>query len=226
VTGLLDDQVQTAAAALDAYEMTGDLSWLQWSESILERVWTDYWDTEQGGLFDDVSGQAGQGLLSSRARTIQDTPTPSPNGVAAIVCARLHQLTNDAKWQDRGMALLRAFAGRTADLGLYASTYFIAADWHLNPTTHLVIVGELSDELAERMHREALACLVPRRVVHRIAPADIGSRSIPAAIGGMVTRRQQATGYACTGTTCAAPAETQEAWTEALEQLERARTVT
>ena len=44
VTGLLDDQVQAAAAALDAYEATGDREWLAWAERLMERVWTDYWD--------------------------------------------------------------------------------------------------------------------------------------------------------------------------------------
>jgi uncharacterized protein len=224
-TGLLDDQVQTAAAALDAYEATGDVGWLQWSEGIMERVWTDYLDQEQSGLFDDALGQTSQGLLSSRAKTIQDTPTPSPNGVAALVCARLHQLTNETRWQERGTALIRAFAGRGADSGLYASTYLIAADWHLNPTTHLVVVGEPADQLAERMHRAALACFIPRRAVHRISPAAIGNRSLPAAMRGMVTRSQGATGYACTGTTCSVPAETEEAWNETLEQLRRPRPV-
>ena len=33
VAGLLDDQVQVAAAALDAYEATGDGDWLAWASA-------------------------------------------------------------------------------------------------------------------------------------------------------------------------------------------------
>ncbi|HSB53146.1 MAG TPA: thioredoxin domain-containing protein, partial [Gemmatimonadales bacterium] len=52
LTGLLDDQVQVALAALEAYETTGALEWLNWSEALLERVWQDYLDPRDGGLFD------------------------------------------------------------------------------------------------------------------------------------------------------------------------------
>ena len=128
MTGLLDDQVQTAAAALDAYEMTGDSDWLEWSQGIMDRVWSDYWDSEGGGLFDTARGRASEeGLLPARAKPVQDTPTPSPNGVAGIVCMRLHELTGDSRWKTRSEELLRAFAGSARELGLYAATYLLAA---------------------------------------------------------------------------------------------------
>ena len=65
VGGLLDDQVQVAQASLEAYEATGDESWLAWSESLMERVWRDYWDAATGGLFDAATSTVGggEGLL-------------------------------------------------------------------------------------------------------------------------------------------------------------------
>ncbi|HEU4474385.1 MAG TPA: thioredoxin domain-containing protein, partial [Gemmatimonadales bacterium] len=56
VAGLLDDQVQAAAAALDAYEATGRAEWLAWGERLMERVWRDYRDEASGGLFDTARG--------------------------------------------------------------------------------------------------------------------------------------------------------------------------
>jgi uncharacterized protein YyaL (SSP411 family) len=41
ITGLLDDQVQVAGAALDAFEATGEFEWLTWSERLMDRVWSD-----------------------------------------------------------------------------------------------------------------------------------------------------------------------------------------
>ena len=109
IHGLLDDQVQTAAAALDAYETTGQREWLEWSERIMDRVWSDYWDGDRGGLFDTARGRTGdEGLLPARAKPVQDTPTPSPNGVAGIVVARLHEFTGDSRWKQRGEELVRA----------------------------------------------------------------------------------------------------------------------
>jgi uncharacterized protein len=220
VTGLLDDQVQVAAAALDAHEATGDDAWLTWAGRLMERVWTDYWDESKGGLFDTARARGEEaGLLPARAKPVQDAPTPSPNGVAGIVCARLHELTGDARWRERGLALLRAFAGRAGDLGLYASAYLLAVDWTLSPATHLVIVGVPGDPVADRMQADALAAFVPRRVVRRLAPDDAAGRALPPAMAGMLAAGRAPRGYACTGTSCRAPADTVEAWQGTLDAL-------
>jgi uncharacterized protein YyaL (SSP411 family) len=220
VTGLLEDQVQVAAAALDAYEATGEAAWLTWAERLMDRVWSDYWDAEGGGLFDTARGrgQDGPGLLPARAKPVQDAPTPSPNGVAGVVLARLHELTGQARWRERGLALVAAFAGRADELGLYASAYLLAVDWHLAPTTHLVIVGDAGDPVADRMHADALATFVPRRVVRRLAPKDAATQTLPAAMAGMVAAGRAPRAYACTGTSCRAPAETVEAWRAVLAE--------
>jgi uncharacterized protein YyaL (SSP411 family) len=220
VTGLLDDQVQVAAAALDAYEATGETEWLAWAERLMDRVWSDYWDQEAGGLFDTARGREdGPGLLPARAKPVQDAPTPSPNGVAGVVLARLHELTGQTRWRERGLALVRAFAGRAGELGLYASAYLLAVDWHLAPTTHLVIVGDPGEATADQMHTDALATFVPRRVVRRLAPKDAATQTLPAAMVGMVAAGRAPRAYACTGTSCLAPAETVEAWRMVLAEL-------
>src|SRR5512140_2469630 len=100
VGGLLDDQVQVAAAALDAWEATGDPAWLRWALRIAERVWSEYAD-EDGARFDVASGPSGEGLVPARAKSIQDAPTPSGNGTAGIVAARLHVITGDTRWRMR-----------------------------------------------------------------------------------------------------------------------------
>jgi uncharacterized protein YyaL (SSP411 family) len=220
VGGLLDDQVQTSAAALDAYEATGDREWLNWSVRIMERVWTDYWDSTEGGLWDTATDRADKaGLLPARAKPIQDTPTPSPNGTAAIVAHRLHALTGDSSWQERGAALVAAFAGRAAELGLYAATYLLAVDWQINPVTHLVVVGDPHDSAAQAMHRTALAGAVPRLVVQRLTPDEAEDQPLPPALRGMLSAGQSPRGYACTGNSCAPPAADPSAWLATLESL-------
>ncbi len=220
IGGLLDDQIQTAAAALDAYETTGDVAWLGWAEAIVDRVWRDYWDDANGGLFDTARGRGDEtGLLPSRAKAVQDTPTPSPNGVAGIVCARLHELTGNERWRERGAALIEAFAGRASELGLYAATYLLALDWHVGSRTHLVIVGDADDETAAAMHRAALAAFIPRRVVQRLTRREAESRPLPPALAGMLAAATGTRGYACTGTTCSRPAETVEEWRATIDAL-------
>ncbi len=220
IGGILDDQVQVASAALDAAETTGDVSWLEWAERLMARVWEEYWDGDSGGLFDTARGRDGEpGLLPTRAKPVQDTPTPSPNGVAGIVCARLHQLTGEARWRERGEALIRAFAGRTGDLGVHTAAYLLAADWHLGTATHLVVVGDADDSTATAMHEAALSRFIPRRIVWRIVPGQAGRRPFPAALAGMVEVSRGPRGYACSGTGCSAPAEDIESWRATLAAL-------
>ncbi|HYC31643.1 MAG TPA: hypothetical protein VEB59_05095, partial [Gemmatimonadales bacterium] len=214
VSGLLDDQVQTAAAALDAYETTADRGWLEWARAIMERAWRDYRDESAGGLFDTARGRDGAlGLLPAPAKPVQDTPTPSPNGVAGIVMARLHELTGDGRWGERQVELIEAFAGRAAELGLHGATYLLAVDWHLGERTHLAVVGAAGDPVADAMHRAALAAFVPRRVVHRLTPDAARDAALPPALAGMVAAAGAgARGYACTGTVCGPPSDTLEDW--------------
>jgi hypothetical protein len=220
MTGLLDDQVQVAAAALDAYELTGQREWLDWSERVMNRVWADYWDTEGGGLFDTAKGRPGEeGLLPARAKPVQDTPTPAPNGVAGIVVARLHALTGGPRWKERGAALLSVFAGRAQELGLHAATYLLAVDRQVNPATHLVIVGEASDPLSASMHRSAAARFVPRSVIQFLSPADAQRASLPPALQGVLANGSAPRAYACAGTSCSRPAEDASSWTATLDSL-------
>ena len=227
IGGLLDDQVQVAAAALDAYESTGDGAWLAWAVAIMERVWRDYRDEESGGLFDTARGRDGElGLLPSRAKPVQDSPTPSPNGTAGIVVARLHELTGEERWRERGEELIAAFAGRAAELGLHAATYLLAVDWHRGERTHLAVVGAADDAGAAAMHRAALAAFVPRRVVHRLTPEAARDAALPPALAGMLAAARGARAYACTGTACSRPAESPDEWRETLAGLREPRAAT
>jgi uncharacterized protein YyaL (SSP411 family) len=215
VAGLLEDQVQAAVAALDAYETTGDERWLDWAEAIATRVWRDYRDPD-GGFF-DRAGPAGEGLLPARVKPIDDAPTPSANGIAGLVLARLAELTGAAVWRDRAGETLRAFAGRAAELGLHGASYLLAVDWLLNGADHLVVVGPPNDPGGTEMHKDALRVYIPRRVVQRIVGP--GRRPLPPAIRGMLDRATGTAGYACRGDSCSPPAPDPAAWRETLLSL-------
>ena len=214
---LLDDQVQVAAAALDAWEITGDRSWLKWADALMERVWRDHRDEEAGGLFDTPAGVAAEGLLPSRAKPVQDTPTPSPNGVAALTAARLAHHLDAPEWQARARDLIHAFAGRAAELGLFGATFLQAMTWVLAPVTQIVIVGE--GEEADRMHRRALQTFVPRKLVQRLLPAHPPIR-LPAHLAAMLDGASPRA-YVCRGESCLAPASNDREWAERLVEISK-----
>jgi len=219
VTGLLEDQVFTAAAAIDAFEATGDAAWLAWSASIMDAAWAAHRDPA-GGLRDVEVGRAGAGLLDVGMATIEDAPTPSSNGVAAQVCGRLFAHTAEPHWGERHRELVEAFAGIAPGLGLHGAAWCLAADWLQNPATHLVVTGADADPVAEAMHRAALAAAMPRRVVRRLFP-DGDTASLPAGLAAMIAGAAGARAYLCVGTRCLAPAVTVEEWAQRIEEVTR-----
>ena len=221
IGGLLDDQVQVALASLDAHEATGDPAWLEWSAAIMERVFRDYADSADGGLYDS-SEQRGEGLLPTRVKPVQDAPTPSPNGVAALCAARLAELSGEPRWREQLKALVETFAGAAAQLGIYGATLLQGIDWYLNPATHLVIVEGAGPEdraLADELHRAALRTYFPRRVVQRLSAARRDTANLPPALRGMLTAAPGTRAYACVGATCQAPAASLPQWRETLQRL-------
>jgi hypothetical protein len=226
ISGMLEDQVFTAMAALDAFEYSGDGAWLEWAGAIMNRVWADYLDTAAGGLYDLARSRVGEGLLPSPAKPVQDAPTPSGNGMAALALARLAELTSASVWGERRDALVRANAGRAAELGLHGATMLLAIDWAVHPATHLVIVEGVDGpdaEMAGAMHQLALRSFFPRRVVHRVKVAHGGEASLPGTVRGMLSSGTGARGFICVGSSCEAPATTVQAWQETLARVTTGR---
>jgi hypothetical protein len=213
---LLDDQVQAASAAIAAYEHTGDETWVRRALALADLVVRDFRDPE-GGYF-DVAGGAGTGLLSERAKPVQDAPSPSPNAVAALVFLRLHALTADAAHRGEAESALRAFAGGAAALGVFAATYCRALDALLKGMTTIVVADTTTTDLAST----ALSAYHPRKVVVRVAapaphhPSLITPRSSP-----ITHHLSPPFALVCSGTACSAPARTAAELAGAMESFGR-----
>ena len=216
--GFLDDAVQSAAAALDAFETTGEEPWLEWALRLMERVWEGHWDEPGGGFFDTPPGTGGEGLLTARAKPIQDSPNASPNGVAGVVLARLFEHTRDERWRERHGRLVAAFAAAAGELALFASAHLLAADWLVHPATHLLITGPPDHPAAQDLHQRALAAFVPRKVVVRLVPGSEVARLAPP-LAALAPAAATVRAFACTGDRCLAPVGTAEEWDSVLRSL-------
>ncbi|HEY7194796.1 MAG TPA: thioredoxin domain-containing protein [Gemmatimonadales bacterium] len=194
--GILDDNVQAAAAFLDAYEATGEIQWLDRASMVM--TYCDHAHADSGAGYFDIAATNGAAYLSARAKPVQDAPTPSPNGVAALVLARLWALTDKTQWRERLDRQLGAFAGSARELSLYGSTLLRAIDWSLNPVTRIEVSGPKGDGPACAMHLLALQAYRPRKVVVR-----------------KIAERLAAT--VCVGTACSLPVTTPEALAKLLE---------
>jgi len=99
VRGLLDDYAFTALACLDAYEVTGAMSYFKFAQQIADEMIRRFGDPTSGGFFDTeatLEDKLKLGALSARRKPFQDAPTPAGNPGAAIALLRLHAYTNKA----------------------------------------------------------------------------------------------------------------------------------
>jgi uncharacterized protein len=196
-SGMLDDQVQCAAAFLDAFESEGESHWLERAVTVMSHCDRAHWDKEKGGYWDVADGRGGAAYLAERGKPAQDAPTPSANGVAALALARLWAITGEARWRERLNQQLAAFAGSAGSLGLHGATLLRALDWAMNPVTRIEVPGPRAPGEACAMHLLALQTYRPRRVVIRTT-ADRPAATV------------------CVGTTCSLPVATRAALAELL----------
>ncbi|HEX9488322.1 MAG TPA: hypothetical protein VF976_14745, partial [Gemmatimonadales bacterium] len=190
--GLLEDNVHAAAAFLDAHEATGEVAWLSRAIAVMHYCGRAHWDDTQGGFFDVARDRTGAAYLATPAKPVQDAPTPSANGVAALVLARLWAVTDDSEWRRLLDRQLATFGGAASQLSLYGATLVRAVDWALNPVTRVEVLGPRGEGAACDMHLLALQTYRPRKLVVR-----------------KTAERPSAT--VCVGTTCSLPVTTREA---------------
>jgi len=193
--GLLEDNVHAAVAFLDAHEATGDDAWLTRAIAVMRYCGRAHWDDAKGGFFDVARDRTGAAYLATPAKPVQDAPTPSANGVAALVLARLWAVTDDKEWRRLLDRQLATFGGAASQLSLYGATLVRAVDWALNPVTRIEVSGARGPGPACAMHLLALQAYRPRKVVVR------KTAERPAAPAATV----------CVGTTCSLPVTTPEA---------------
>lgn len=130
--GLLDDQVYFGLALLDLFDAMRNDDHLAAAERIGQVLLEEYEDKESHGFFDRPVGRKGDGLLASRKKPIDDTPTPSGNSGAAILFDRLFSVTENREYYAVAERTLRAFAGSADTLGFYVANYARALRLHLS----------------------------------------------------------------------------------------------
>ena len=183
IPGVLDDYAFTTVACLDAYEATADLSYFNFATRIGETMIERFFDPVSGGFFDTEKVPLNQktlGVLGTRRKPFQDSPTPAGNSMAAIALLRLHAYTNKSDLHDKAEQTIEVLAGVAAQYGLFAATYGIAAVHLSHAHTQIVILG--NDALAHRLYRAAVGPYSACKAVLKLAPNEAVPQNLPAAL--------------------------------------------
>ncbi|MFZ0862466.1 MAG: thioredoxin domain-containing protein [Candidatus Sulfotelmatobacter sp.] len=213
VPGLLDDYAFTALACLDAYEATTDLSYFRFAHAITDAMIARFYDATSGGFFDSEPVADGQslGVLATRRKPLQDSPTPSGNPMAAIALTRLHHYTGDTGYQDKAELTLETFAGVAEQFGIFAATYGIAVVHLLESPVQVVVIAEDGDEnAAGELYAAAVAPFAFNKSTLRLAANQAVAENLPPALAatipnlpGLSSRKSFA--VLCSGSACQPP---------------------
>ena len=226
VPGVLDDYAFAVIACLDAYEATADLSYFRFARAIGEAMVAGFFDAVAGGFFDTRGGAAGRGadeqtalgILGTRRKPFQDSPTPAGNSAAAIALLRLHGYVNaasdnDASYRDRAEQTLEVYAGVAGQHGIFAATYGLAVVHFIQPHRQVVVVGK--DEVAEELYRAAVQPLCLSTAVLRLDADKAVAQNLPPALAETIPNLPQLGGgrafdgrsfaVVCSGFACQPP---------------------
>jgi uncharacterized protein YyaL (SSP411 family) len=210
VSGLLDDYACTVVACLDAYEATADLSYFKFARAIADAMIAKFFDPVSGGFFDREPAADGKGLgvLSTRRKPLQDSPTPAGNPMAAIALLRLHHYTGDASYREQAEQTLETFAGVAEQFGIFAATYGIAALHLLESPVQAVVIG--AGDTAAELHAAAVAPFAFNKTTLWLPANQAVAENLPPLLAATIPnlpnlRSGESFAVLCSGSACQPP---------------------
>jgi len=216
IRGMLDDYAFTAIACLDAYEITGAISYFNFARRIADEMIRRFADTDGGGFFDTeatLEEKLQLGALSARRKPFQDAPTPAGNPSAAIALLRLHAYTDEARYRELAQKTIEVFAGAAEQFGIYAGTYGIAATWLSRPHIQVVVIGE--DQNAAALLKTAIAPFAVNKSVVHLTDSEAVAQNLPPVLAQTVPnlpglQSGKSLAIVCTNFACRPPVENPE----------------
>jgi len=201
LAGFLDDYAALGLAFLDLFEATFDGRHLEWADRLAKRMIRDFWDDEKGGFF--YTSREHEQLIA-RTKPVHDGSVPSGNSLAATLCLRLHAVTEEADYLDKGERVLRLHREAMEENPFAYSNLLAALDFHARQPKEIAIVaaggGTGARPLLEPLGRH----YAPNQVVFCYDPSSPPAWVPPFARDKPVADSRP-TAYVCHRFTCSPP---------------------
>jgi uncharacterized protein YyaL (SSP411 family) len=161
------------------------LSYFRFARSITDAMISRFFDPVSSGFFDTTNGSEEKvplGILGTRRKPFQDSPTPSGNSAAAIALLRLHGYMNDgstssAVYLEKAEQTLEVYAGVAGQHGIFAATYGLALVRFIQSHAQVVIVGK--DAAAADLYKAAVRPLAFGTAVLRLDADKVVAQNLP-----------------------------------------------
>lgn len=208
IAGFLDDNVEVLNAALGVFEVTQNRRYLDWSIQLAGFIGENFWDDQAGGLFDTSRRHAPQETpsLAIPRKPVEDSPSPSANGVAALAFLKLYHLTWNESYRRTFESIIRGLLPQAQRMGgVFAGTYFLGLELFLHPPASIVIIPGGDEHAHQQLLDVAFSVFSPGKTVLLVNDAHA---NLPDFLDSMVSRVRaddSAIAFVCRGTTCLPP---------------------
>jgi uncharacterized protein YyaL (SSP411 family) len=202
--GFAEDYAFLVQGLLDLYEASFDVRWLQWAETLQEKMDELFFDTARGGYFNSRADDAN---LVLRLREDYDGAEPAPSSVAALNLLRLAAMLQREDFRGRGLRTIEAFRAQWLGAPYALPQMLCALELALQPPPQVVLAGD-----PHAGDFRALAAVLherpgPRRVL-LCADSGPGRAWLAARVLELAAMRPaagRAAAYVCENFTCRQP---------------------
>jgi uncharacterized protein len=199
LNGYLEDYSYLVEALVTLYEATFEPRWLHEAVTLAGIMIEQFHDARDGGFFS--TGKDHEELIA-RPKEIQDSSTPSGNGMAALGLLRLAALTGREDMRQKAEGTLAAYGGTIEDSPVTCGQMLLALDFLVGPVQEIAVIGKSDDVQTKDVLRAIRRKFRPNTVVaFRDSSADNGTIGL---LKGKAAQAQVAT-YICRNFACEAP---------------------
>ena len=211
-TAYLEDHAALGLGLLALYQSDFDPRWYREAVRQADELLEAFADPE-GGFFDTRHDHE---QLIARPKSIQDSPTPSGNTLAAMLLLTLGAYEGAARFIEPAESALRAMTLTASQHPSAFAGWLNAMDFAIGPQLQLAIAGSPSDarfnEFLSRFNSEYIPNLI-------VAGGEPGADDQPTLMAERAMRDGLPTAYLCQGFACQLPTTEVD---ELLRQLEDA----
>ena len=179
-------------------EATGQASWISHAKSIANNLLTNYWDTENSGIF--TTSHTGEQLIV-RQKDLMDNATPSANSTAAFALYRLAALTGEERYAQHADQISQLLSHIATSAPTAFGNLLSAAHLRYRGAVEVAITGNRPDLVAQ-LHTQWLPTVVTAWGEHYDSP--------------IWNDRKDDHAYVCRQYACMAPAHDAKTFDKAL----------
>jgi uncharacterized protein YyaL (SSP411 family) len=179
-------------------EATGQASWISHAKTIADKLLSDYWDAENGGIF--TTSHNGEQLIV-RQKDLMDNATPSTNSTAAFALYRLAALTGEERYAQHADQISQLLSHIATSAPTAFGNLLSAAHLRHRGVVEVAITGNRPDLVAQ-LHTQWLPTVVSAWGERYDSP--------------IWHDRKDDLAYVCRQYTCMAPAHDAKTFDEAL----------